>query len=680
MNLLDSYKQINETCSFSENPTESLELSADIARQHLSKFKSNFKRNKYFSSLEGFVLPTEKAIGTRWELKKVKIASRTVRIPRLIQCVMQYVSIIQTLRSLFLNKEFADMYLKYNQIDRSNTIGRDGTKSFTCFNSGSVFAKSDFFTLNPNCLQIQIGVDDFEICNPLQSKANHHKICAVYFSIHNVPPQFQSKLNNIYLVCLCNTDDLKSKQTDPNNIWQLIVDEISELEDKGIDYGEINIKGTLIHTIFDNLGANVGLGFSGSFSSTKYCRFCLCTKTECQHITRESECILRNIQNYEESLETIADSEQVNYNDSNGVKFYCVLSDLKYFHIVQNASVDAMHDINEGCIPKFLCEFFKSCFKMKIFSSDEIENLVKYYDYGSLSTADIPSRIDFDKRSLGQNASQSLCLFRHLPFILHKWKDHPKLKETWACYQALLFICEIAYSYEITELDVKKLEVAINLHFDLFQKIFKIHLSPKHHFLLHYPNIIRAIGPLVFYNMMRFDSKHRVFKIIRSVTNNFKAINKTLAHVHQKQMYLSGFSNKDDIEWGLLKSFEKESLIDSELLNEFIDVLMPVYETKYLLLNHYKYMPAIMIIHDGFFHEIIHIICICDEFYFVCKRYLMMEFDPFYNSFHVEKEESSKLTLIKFKDLLHFKSYELKSVNTNSYIISSNRDMYKHIS
>lgn len=86
-----------------------------------------------------------------------------------------------------------------------------------------------------------------------------------------MPAKFTSKLKNIHVVCLCNSDDLKSKQTYFDNIWQLIVNEISILESKGITVNGTSVKGTLVHTAFDNLGANVGLGFSGSFLSKKYC-------------------------------------------------------------------------------------------------------------------------------------------------------------------------------------------------------------------------------------------------------------------------------------------------------------------------------------------------------------------------------------------------------------------------
>lgn len=139
--------------------------------------------------------------------------------------------------------------------------------------------------------------------------------------------------------------------------------------------GNRNLKGTPVHTPFDNLGANVGLGFSGSFSAFKFCRHCLSSKEECSVFTSESQCSIRTLESYENSLDLVANSESVYLDETNRVKFYSVLSDLKYFQILKNPTADTMHDLNEGCIPQVLSQFFTFCFKQKIFSRDELNNL-----------------------------------------------------------------------------------------------------------------------------------------------------------------------------------------------------------------------------------------------------------------------------------------------------------------
>lgn len=154
------------------------------------------------------------------------------------------------------------------------------------------------------------------------------------------------------------------------------------------------------------------------------------------------------------------------------------------------------------------------------------------------------------------------------------------------CYEALLRICEIVYSYEITELELEELERAISLHLKLFREIFKIPLSPKHHFLLHYPMVIRAVGPPIFYNMMRFDSKHRVFKAYRHATKNFKAINKSLAFQHQKEMALSGFCYKDQIKCSVLKKLDSlNEILPFNQLDYFTSDILETTNILYVLIT-----------------------------------------------------------------------------------------------
>lgn len=166
------------------------------------------------------------------------------------------------------------MYFQYNaQNDNEND------EVYSSFKDGSIYKNHQFFQDNPNCIQIQIAFDDFEPCSPLQSKANRHKICATYFIIRNLPTEFQSKLDNVYVLFLCNADDIKTKTTDFNNLWQLIVEDILFLEEAGINVdAHTNIKRTLVQLAFDNLGANSALGFAASFASTYYCRLCRLSK------------------------------------------------------------------------------------------------------------------------------------------------------------------------------------------------------------------------------------------------------------------------------------------------------------------------------------------------------------------------------------------------------------------
>lgn len=65
----------------------------------------------------------------------------------------------------------------------------------------------------------------------------------------------------------------------------------------------------------------------------------------------------------------------------------------------------------------------------------------------------------------------------------------------------------------------------------MFTELYPLNnLIPKHHFMIHYPACIRQIGPLVHVWTMRYEAKHKFFKLS---IKNFKNITKSLAKKHQ---------------------------------------------------------------------------------------------------------------------------------------------------
>lgn len=112
-------------------------------------------------------------------------------------------------------------YISYN-INKNSPGGHiceEGVyRGFCC---GSTFKNNNLFRERPESLQIQISSDDFTVTNPLQPRATIYKMCPIYFSIKNISSKFLSKLDNIFLVALCFSDDLKTKETDFNDIWKL---------------------------------------------------------------------------------------------------------------------------------------------------------------------------------------------------------------------------------------------------------------------------------------------------------------------------------------------------------------------------------------------------------------------------------------------------------------------------
>lgn len=153
--------------------------------------------------------------------------------------------ITKTLKSLFRQDHFKKLYFDYNaeSTGSKHKCTHDNFEDFCC---GHVYKKIDLFKQHPESIQLQLFNDGFEMCDALKSKSNLHSQVAFYFSIRNIPHGLAFNLDNIHLVVLCNANDLKSEQTDYNNIWQLIVDDLSYLENVGIEIGGgVKLKGIM---------------------------------------------------------------------------------------------------------------------------------------------------------------------------------------------------------------------------------------------------------------------------------------------------------------------------------------------------------------------------------------------------------------------------------------------------
>lgn len=655
------------------SPSHLLEQSADVILNQLKQQSNVRKRNIKVSEDEMYVKPQEIAIGLRWERTKVKRKGRKIWAPRLIQSTFQFVSIVDTLRVLFNSKEFRDTYFEYN-LNKDHKCTEGIFSDYCC---GSAF-NTEFFKENQSCVKIQLYCDEFELCNPLQSKAGVHKILGVYFSIRNMPTEVRLRLNNIYLVCLVNSNDLKTKTTDYNNVWRPIVRELQYLEEVGIDVDGKNIKGTLSHISTDNYGANESLGFAASFSAAYYCRFCLLSKVECQSTTTIDCNMYRKRLDYENQLEIIENSDKVVFAEPKGLKYYCVLNDLQNFHLIDNPTCDVTHDHNEGSIPHLLKSFFELCIKSKCFEADQLNFMFQFHEYGWLNRKNIPSQIHMDKRSLGQNASQSICLFRHLPFVLHQFKNVPVLNSIWKCIQNLLKFLVIVYSHELSEKDLNRLDSITTQFLDQFLECTKAHLIPKLHFMLHYADIIRLVGPVVHMSTIRYEAKHQVFKRLAKKTNNFRNINKTLATKHQHHMCANGYSIHDEIEHTKLKSVKPKIINEyRKYLTNFESSFENLMEIEWLRYNGFEYRENILIIHEGTFYSIRKIFVMEDKYYFLSLPYEILYFDDFLNSYCVDEMHNSTFSLLEYAVLKYKKSFEIKWFGEQKFIIEECLDIRK---
>lgn len=296
-----------------------------------------------------------------------------------------------------------------------------------------------------------------------------------------------------------------------------------------------------------------------------------------------------------------------------------------------------MHDINEGLIPFLLTKLFEYCDLKKIIKKTEIQRLVCDFNYGMLHKQNKPSKVNFDRSNLGQNATQLYTIMIHLPFILADYKD--KLKDVWTAVESLLLIMQIVYSHEICDNDIDKLTSYIQTHYEYLIDIFKATLLPKHHNVLHYPNAIQKTGPLILSWMMRFESKHQFFTKAAKKINCFINIAKTLDKKHQEAMSYNNFAT-DIIELSKISTkfnkygrYEELKDVVSKFVNCAHEKLNVLHFAK---LNCFEYREGLMIMSARRIFEIVNVFSYNDQILFLCRPYNVKRFDSIFNSVEIE--------------------------------------------
>lgn len=638
-----------------------------------------YKRLKWMKSAPTYVEPQEKGLGMRVEHVKDRITQKITR--KQVQTTMQYVPIVETLKSLFLCPKFCQMYFEYNN-ENQHVCQKDVYERFCC---SSRFKEEDIFKRSPSPIELQIFSDEFEPCDALKSKAGLHKTMAVYFQIKNLPPKFLSKLTSIYLVALCNSNDLKTQYSDVNNLLELIMVDVRQLENIGIEIsGGIRLHGTIAVMMFDNLGGNVLFGLARSFSATYFCRFCTSDKKETQKMVTENAATIRTCEEYDAILALIenAGDKKMNLKKTKGIEHMCSLNESKYFHILKNWYVDTMHDILEGVGQFLLHHIFNHCINQNIVDVHRLGDLIKYFNYGELNKKNIPSFIKFHSKTnkIGQNAKQTYCLLYNLPFILYPYKT--QLKDVWGAVETLLQIMHIVFSPKITENDIKRLTELVESHLKITIEIFKVNLLPKHHLLLHYPRTIRACGPVHLMSTLRMEAKHRFFTDIANRTNNFINIYKTMAYKHQEMIYLAGFTYFDDIEPSATETFfghcDDFDTYKDILADKFFDIenLFDLKAIKSLRFNNFKYKCGLLIQIETKFIEINYVVRFMDQYWILSNvSFEALRYDDFTNSI-VLKEKTIEVQALNIFELNNKKTYNKIHLNHQNHVIVDSLDIY----
>jgi len=121
--------------------------------------------------------------------------------------------------------------------------------------------------------------------------------------------------------------------------------------------------------------------------------------------------------------------------------------------------------------------------------------------------------------------------------------------EVWDFYLILCEISNIVTDKIISDAQVNFLKCLIISHHEMYIQLFNDYLKLKFHFMIHYPEIIRRMGPLKNLFSIQYEGFHKISKTYASIVTSRKNITLTLALKIQLQSCYRFLSKKglDDI-------------------------------------------------------------------------------------------------------------------------------------
>jgi len=253
-------------------------------------------------------------------------------------------------------------------------------------------------------------------------------------------------------------------------------------------------------------------------------------------------------------------------NSEFGIKSNSPFNQLSFFHVCQPGLPPCLgHDLFEGIVSCDLSLLIGHVVEEKHFNYRQLNRCKDQFSYQGNDAQDKPADVSPGSRRLSGHAVQNWCFLRLLPLLIGDRIRNPCENAAWQLVLQLREIVELICAPAITTDQVAYLKILIEEYIYFRRQLFPNEpLKPKHHYLLHYPELITHFGPLIRLWTLRFESKHTFFKRCARKLHNFKNICRTVAERHQLfQAYLSAG-----------EMFQPSVLLDKEMtfyVNDYSD-------------------------------------------------------------------------------------------------------------
>lgn len=505
------------------------------------------------------------------------------------------------------------------------------------------FWKSKVPTVNEDrtlFVPLLVYFDDFETLNPIGSKSGLYKIGGVYVKLMCLPASVQSQILYTHLAMLFFTEDRKTFKDEA--IFTPLIEELNYLQNVGIkvkhsQYDLIKIIPIII--CGDNLGLNGILSFTECFVANFWCRFCIFSNKIMNTLTiADNEAMHRTKENY-------ASHVIINNLSLTGVKQNSTFNNLSNFHVTENFCVDFAHDFLEGNCQIDMAQLLISLIhKYKWFTLEQLNSRIKSFNKSfkrSNKLGNITEEM-LKSKKIRASASEMLNFVETFPLIISGLICDETVKE-WVLYLTLRDIMTILMSPTVNEQEIQLLTFLITEHHELYLDCFD-HLRAKPHLMIHYPTILRIIGPVLQVWTLRFESFHQIMKQTAKMSRNRVNLLKTFS-VKNQFINANIMLNKDFSATNEKKGKEQKIGKDVEkyVLPERFNFANAA-KLAFFQLNNIKYKPGLCVqLNDEelpTFGIIKEVFVLEESIFFGCQILKTHGFNRMYYSFSMYYEDS----------------------------------------
>jgi len=207
------------------------------------------------------------------------------------------------------------------------------------------------------------------------------------------------------------------------------------------------------------------------------------------------------------------------------------------------------------------------------------------------------------------------------------------------------------------------IEDHLNNFSQLYSAKWNVKLRPKHHFLVHLPEVVKKSGPLVGMSCMRYELKNSFFKRSAHTVCNFTNICHTLAKRHQQHtLYslLSSFHIRDTVVVGTQLSVAICTLSFCDLLCAKLDMEATdnVAVTNKITVAGMHYVKGNIVVLDfndlgPIFGKIATFVCgRTDKWYLVVEMIYTEEFYSHFHAYAIKEVKPTLYSIVRFDELV----------------------------